>query len=177
MTVRLPAEIALARVSRLLTAAEFHQLADVSPEVEWFANLTNRHTRRVYENATRDLMGFTGIRPPAECRTVTRAHVIAWREDLVRRERRGSTLRHRLSLLAGLFEYLCEKNAVTHNPVKCVTRPKTESGEGKTPTLSAIIRHASCWRPRRLTASRPSATAPSFRPSCSARCGAENRAS
>jgi integrase/recombinase XerD len=34
-----------------------------------------------------------------------------------------------------LFEYLCDKNAVTHNPVKGVERPKTESGEGKTPAI------------------------------------------
>ena len=33
--------IAPARVSRLLTADEFHRLADVPPEVEWFANLSN----------------------------------------------------------------------------------------------------------------------------------------
>jgi integrase/recombinase XerD len=31
---------------RLLTAAEFHRLADVPPEIEWFANLSNRSTRR-----------------------------------------------------------------------------------------------------------------------------------
>ena len=30
---------------RLLTATEFHRLADVPPEIEWFANLTNVHTR------------------------------------------------------------------------------------------------------------------------------------
>jgi len=60
---------------------------------------------------------------------------IAWRDDLVRRGLGGSTIRHRLSALAALFEYLCEKNAVTHNPVKGVERPKTESGEGKTPAL------------------------------------------
>jgi integrase/recombinase XerD len=34
-----------------------------------------------------------------------------------------------------LFGYLCEKNAVTHNPAKGVERPRTESGEGKTPAL------------------------------------------
>jgi hypothetical protein len=33
----------------LLTAAEFHLLADVPPEVDWFANITNPHTRRAYE--------------------------------------------------------------------------------------------------------------------------------
>ena len=47
----------------------------------------------------------------------------------------GSTIRHRLASLASLFEYLCDKNAVTHNPVKGVERPRTESGEGKTPAL------------------------------------------
>jgi site-specific recombinase XerC len=40
--------------------------------------------------------------------------------------------------LSSLFEYLCEKNAVTHNPVKGVKRPKAESGEGKTPAPVAV---------------------------------------
>ncbi len=133
MADQLPTEIA--RGNRLLTAAEFHQLADVPPEVEWFANLSNPHTRRVYQNAIADFMRFTGIERPEEFRTVTRAHIIAWRDDLVRRGLGGSTIRHRLASLASLFEYLCEKNAVTHNPVKGVQRPKTESGEGKTPAL------------------------------------------
>jgi site-specific recombinase XerD len=121
--------------TRLLTADQFHRLADVPPEVEWFANLSNAHTRRVYENAIRDFMGFTGIVRPEEFRTVTRAHIIAWRDELARRGLGGATIRHRLASLASLFEYLCEKNAVTHNPVKGVERPRTESGEGKTPAI------------------------------------------
>jgi integrase/recombinase XerD len=120
---------------RLLTAAEFHRLAEVPPEIEWFANIRNRSTRRAYENAIRDFMQFTGIVRPEEFRTVTRAHVIAWRDDLARRELGGATIRHRHAALSSLFEYLCEKNAVTHNPVKGVKRPKAESGEGKTPAL------------------------------------------
>jgi len=123
------------RNNRMLTAAEFHRLADVPPEVEWFANLSNASTRRAYENAVRDFMRFTGIEQPKEFRTVTRAHIIAWRDDLAGRTLGGSTIRHRLASLASLFEYLCEKNAVTHNPVKGVERPKTESGKGKTPAL------------------------------------------
>ena len=51
------------------------------------------------------------------------------------RELGGATIRHRLAALSSLFEYLCEKNAVTHNPVKGVKRPKAESGEGKTPAI------------------------------------------
>src|SRR5271170_5478581 len=123
---------------RLLTSEEFHRLADVPPEVEWFRNIRNRSTRRAYENAVGDFMRFTGIARPEEFRAVTRAHVIAWRDDLASRTLDGHTLglggatvRHRLAALSSLFEYLCEKNAVTHNPVKGVKRPRAESGEGK----------------------------------------------
>ena len=38
------------RESRALTAKEFLNLADVPPEVEWFANITNPQTRRAYQN-------------------------------------------------------------------------------------------------------------------------------
>jgi integrase/recombinase XerD len=131
--IQLPAKILPA--ARLLTAAEFHRLADVPPEVEWFANIDNPNTKRAYKNAVRDFMGFTGIAKPEEFRTVTRAHIIAWRDQLTGRGLGGSTIRHRLASLASLFEYLCEKNAVTHNPVKGVERPKVESGEGKTPAI------------------------------------------
>ena len=120
---------------RLLTAAAYQTLANVPPELEWFANLGNKATRRAYENALADFMRFTGIARPEEFRTVTRAHVIAWRDELAGRELSGMTIRHRLAALSSLFEYLCEANAVTHNPVKGVKRPAVESYEGKTPAL------------------------------------------
>ena len=132
-SVPLPAQIVPG--GRMLTAPEFQRLADVPPEVEWFANLTNPSTRRAYENAIRDFVRFAGIVRPEEFRTVTRAHIIAWRDELTRRGLGGATIRHRLASLASLFEHLCEKNAVTHNPAKGVERPKTESGEGKTPAI------------------------------------------
>jgi site-specific recombinase XerD len=133
MTVALPATITLA--GRLLTAADFQRLADVPAEIEWFVNLGNKGTRRAYENALQDFMRFTGIVKPEEFRAVNRAHVIAWRDDLVRRDLSGMTVRHRLAALSSLFENLCEKNAVTHDPVKGVKRPTVESYEGKTPAL------------------------------------------
>ena len=120
---------------RLLTAEQFQRLAEVPAEMEWFANLGNKATRRAYENALQDFMRFAGIVRPEEFRGVTRAHVIAWRDDLVKRALSGMTVRHRLAALSSLFEYLCEKNAVTHNPVKGVKRPPVESYEGKTPAL------------------------------------------
>jgi site-specific recombinase XerD len=120
---------------RLLTAEAFQHLAEVPPEVEWFANLGNAATRRVYENALKDFMQFTGIAKPEEFRVVTRAHVIAWRDDLVKRGLSGTTVRHRLAALSSLFEYLCDRNTVTHNPVKGVKRPPVETYEGKTPAI------------------------------------------
>src|SRR5450631_4632125 len=128
----LPAPLAQAR---LLSAAEFQRLADVPPEIQWFANLGNKSTRRAYENALQDFVQVTGIQRPEEFRDVTRAHVIAWRDDLVRRALSDMTVRHRLAALSSLFEYLCEKNSVTHNPVKGVKRPPVESYEGKSPAL------------------------------------------
>ena len=38
---------------RLLSKTEFQRLADVPPEAEWFANLTNENTRRAYRNFRR----------------------------------------------------------------------------------------------------------------------------
>lgn len=121
--------------NRLLMAETFRRLVDVPPEVEWFSNLTNTATRRAYQNAIQDFMIFTGIELPEEFRDVTRAHVIAWRDDLCRRGRSGSTIRHRLAALASLFDYLCDRNAITHNPVKGVKRPRVDSVEGRTPAL------------------------------------------
>lgn len=131
---QLPAP-ATAPGGRFLTADAFQRLADVPPELEWFANITSPATRRAYENALQDFMRFTGIARPDEFRTVTRAHVIAWRDDLAKRALSGQTIRHRLAALSSLFEYLCDRNAVTHNPVKGVKRPPVESYEGKTPAL------------------------------------------
>src|SRR5213593_89992 len=59
---------------RALTAAEFVKLADVPPEIEWFANLRNPHTRTANEHDLREFRRFEGIERPEEFRTVTRAH-------------------------------------------------------------------------------------------------------
>ena len=65
-----------------LTPAQFSDLADVPPELEWLANITNPKTRRAYQVDVEEFSIFTALRAPAELRTVTRAHVIAWRKSL-----------------------------------------------------------------------------------------------
>lgn len=120
---------------RMLTAREFQALAEVPAEAEWFANLDNKGTRRIYATTLKAFMAFVGIARPEEFRIVTRAHVIAWRKALEARALAGATIRGKLAALSSLFEHLCDMNAVTHNPVKGVKRPKVDTYEGKTPAL------------------------------------------
>jgi integrase/recombinase XerD len=145
---------------RKLTDKQFLALAEVPAEVEWFANLKNPNTRRAYQTDVKEFMAFVGITQPKEFRTVTRAHIIAWRDEVERREYlkrsihitvplfddaneedahiknpSAATIRRKLSALSSLFDYLCESNAVTHNPVKGVKRPNEGTQEGKTPAL------------------------------------------
>ena len=127
--------IAYAR-SATLSPQDFSQLADVPPEAQWFANLDSEQTRRAYKSDLKAFMSFTGIERPEGFRFITRGHVLAWRANLEDQKLAGSTIRRKLAALASLYEYLCENNAVTHNPVKGVKRPRVDSYEGKTPALS-----------------------------------------
>jgi integrase/recombinase XerD len=134
---------------RALTPAQYGDLADVPPELEWLANITNPKTRRAYKIDVEEFIAFTGLRGSAELRTVTRAHVIAWRKDLESREKKSrgprqgarskgledSTIRRKLSALSALFDYLCERNPVSGNPVDGVKRPLANGNEGSTPAL------------------------------------------
>ncbi|HJU27665.1 MAG TPA: tyrosine-type recombinase/integrase [Candidatus Binataceae bacterium] len=120
---------------RALTPAQFGDLAEVPPELEWLANLTNPKTRRAYKIDVEEFIAFAGLRGIAELRTITRAHVIAWRKDLEKRALAPSSIRRKLSALSALFDYLCERNAVAGNPVDGVKRPAANGNEGSTPAL------------------------------------------
>jgi site-specific recombinase XerD len=131
--------------NRRLTDAQFQQLAELPPEVEWFSNLNNPRTIRAYREDVKDFMQFVGIREPGEFRDVARGHVIAWRDELKDRnigtaekpkKLSAATIRRKLSALSSLFDHLCNSNAVTHNPVDGVARPRQGANEGSTPAIS-----------------------------------------
>lgn len=92
--------------------------------------------RRAYRNDVTEFSSFIGIQAPEEMRLVTRAHIIAWRKQFESRELAPSTVRRKFSAISSLFDYLCEKNAVTYNPVKGVKRPAANANDGSTPALS-----------------------------------------
>jgi site-specific recombinase XerD len=120
---------------RALTGAQYGDLAEVPAELEWLANITNPKTRRAYKIDVGEFLVFAGLSGPAELRTVSRAHVIAWRKDLETRELSPASIRRKLSALSSLFDYLCERNAVSGNPVDGVKRPMSNGNEGTTPAL------------------------------------------
>ena len=125
----------VATTRRALTPAQFGDLADIPPELEWLANLTNSKTRRAYKIDVQEFIAFACLGGIAELRAVTRAHVIAWRKDLEKRELAHSSIRRKLSALSALFDYLCENNAVSGNPVDGVKRSMANGNEGSTPAL------------------------------------------
>lgn len=129
-------DLVAAPTGRILSAPEFQHLADVPPESQWFANIDNPNTRRAYRDDLDGFIRFAGIQTPEEFRQVTRSHILAWRAELETQKLAGSTVRRKLAALSSLFEYLCNQNAVTHNPVKGVKRPRVESQMGVTPALT-----------------------------------------
>jgi integrase/recombinase XerD len=66
---------------------------------------------------------------------VTRAHVIAWRDQLVGQGLANDTIRRKLAALSSLYAYLCDRHAVLHNPVLGVKRPRSMNRAGVTPAL------------------------------------------
>ena len=120
---------------RALTLEQFGQLADVPPELEWLANITNAKTRRAYKRDVEEFSLFTRLRAPAELRQIVRAHIIAWRTHLETKRLSPASIRRKLSALSSLYDYLCERNAVDGNPVDGVKRPMANSNEGSTPAL------------------------------------------
>lgn len=121
---------------RLLTREEFQGLADIPPEMEWFANITNANTRRAYKKDVEDFASFVGLIRPEDMRLVTRAHVIAWRNLLAGRSLADSTIRRKLAAISTLFAYLADNNAIDANPASGVKRPISRIKEGASPALS-----------------------------------------
>lgn len=128
---------AIAPTDRRLTTASFQRLSEMPLELEWLANIDNPKTQKAYQVDVREFMAFVGIDKPNEMGFVTRAHVIAWRDVVKARGVSDATVRRKLSALSSLFEFLCDRNAVTHNPVDGVKRPRSNSSEGATPAISA----------------------------------------
>ena len=92
-----------------------------------------------------------------------------------RRALSASTIRRKLSALSSLFDYLCDRNAVTGNPVDGVKRPMANGNEGSTPALGDSQARKLLEAPP-ATRLRASVIAPSWPPCCITAFAAKNSA-
>lgn len=129
-----------------LSVAQFDRLTDVPAELEWLANITNEKRRRAYKCDVTEFSQYVGLRKPEEFRTVTRAHVIAWRETSEVRALSAPTIRRKLAALSSLYAYLCERNAVAGNPVDGVKRPSVARIKWTQRPLTSMFKPVACSR-------------------------------
>ena len=92
-----------------LAPGQFQGVGRRPPGIARFANLTNANTRRAYRQDLDDFMAFAGLRHPEQFRHVTRAHVMAWRDQLVGQGLANDTIRRKLATLSSLDAYLCDR--------------------------------------------------------------------
>jgi len=67
------------RTQHELQREAFEHLEDVPPEVEWFGNIQNKHTKRAYLKDVQQFSQFSGITQVDDLRDVTRVHAMAFR--------------------------------------------------------------------------------------------------
>ena len=103
---------------RSLAPGEFERLRHVPPLIEWLANVENPNTRRAYRSDLAEFMAFAGLPDSDAFRTVSRAHVIAWRRSMTQRALKPASVRRKLSALSEFFDFLTDlKELVDHAPV------------------------------------------------------------
>ncbi len=120
---------------RALAPAEL--LAQVPEEGVWLANFPSPRTRATYRNAVAEFVAFLGLSSPDQLYGLEQAHVIAWREELIKHGASARTIASRLSALSSLYKHLCEKQLCAENPVAGVKRPKVTAQTVETAALSA----------------------------------------
>ena len=126
-TDQLPIEIAPA--DRPLTGAEFHRLADVPPEVEWFANLGCGFCRSGFDEIAKNIANCKNLQfhRAATCRasvTLPSRQEHSPNEGTIARKEADMDVRRRRDLTA-LYVSEVKPDAATPPKVKRPKRPKT----------------------------------------------------
>lgn len=111
-------------------------LANVPAESVWLANFPSPRTRRTYRNAVSEFIAFHGITTEDGLRSVSQAHVIAWREALAAAGATPRTINNRLSAVSSLFKHLCEHQLASRNPATGVKRPRVNQAQVVSPALT-----------------------------------------
>jgi hypothetical protein len=71
MTPQVPMSCPAMVLPTALTAVQFHALAAIPPELEWFANLPHQSTHWVYQQDIQDFMAVAALDRTEPCRELT----------------------------------------------------------------------------------------------------------
>jgi integrase/recombinase XerD len=88
---------------------------------------TSNETRRTYEAQIREFFQFLSLKHPVD---VSAIDVIRWRDHLIRRGSRPSTVTTKLSIVRSFFEYLRAAGIIDKNPASTKLVPPPELPEG-----------------------------------------------
>ncbi|HEX8708854.1 MAG TPA: tyrosine-type recombinase/integrase [Pyrinomonadaceae bacterium] len=105
-------------------------------------------TRRAYNSAIRDFFLFVNMLHP---RDIQPAHVLAWRDHLISRGRKPSTVATKLSIIRSFFDYLLTGGAIHANPAatKLVPPPLVGDGHAGRALSKKEVRQLLCGPDRR----------------------------
>ncbi len=102
----------------------------------WLANFTSPATKRKYAEAVKGFAEHVGIKKEADLKRMKPAHVIAWRDELIKHKASNQTVNAKLSALSSLYKHLCEKQVVKDNPVRGVKRKKVDKRKVRTQIIT-----------------------------------------
>lgn len=120
----------------LSTSVRVDFLNAVPEEILWQANFNSEHTKSTYNGAVQEFMAFLGINGSSDLRKISRSHVVAYKNYLIEKDSKPSTVNNRLSALSSLFTHLLEQRLVESNPVVGVKRLKAEYSQVKSKCLT-----------------------------------------
>ena len=113
-----------------------NQIISIPEESIWLSNFISKDTQKTYKNAVLNFLGFASIENLEQLRSISQAHILAWRDHLIQSGSSNRTVNNRMASLSSLFNHLCEKQIVSTNPVKGLKRPKVNQTTIKTPALT-----------------------------------------
>jgi site-specific recombinase XerD len=110
----------------------------VPEEILWQSNFNSKNTQDTYNDAIGEFMSFLKIRKSQDLREIRQASVIAFKNHLIVKGAKPSTVNNRLSALSSLFAHLADKRITEVNPVTGVRRLKSEYSQVKSKCLTRI---------------------------------------
>ncbi len=115
----------------------FQKISNLDEEILWLANLRSELSKKTYGTAIKGFLAFLGITNKEDLRSITHAHVLAYREYLKEKGRAPATINNRLSAISSLFNHLIEHQIVKVNPTNGVKRFAKEYNKVKSLRLSS----------------------------------------